>query len=78
MSTALNDVVIERERQKQNGMDDFDKHNTKDNWVAYVATYAGRASSALRNERENETSAPTWSRPLPWRSPRSRRTTPAT
>ena len=52
MSTALNDIVIERERQKQIGTASFDEKNTRNDWVAYVSTYVGRASDAVRNKRE--------------------------
>lgn len=55
MSTALSDIVIERDKQRQNGMDDFDKNNTRNDWIAYINAYTGRAAQKVfRNQREGQ------------------------
>ena len=55
-SKALDDILNERQVQVEKGMNDFDKSNTKNDWVAYIVAYAGRAANkVLRNERENQT-----------------------
>lgn len=59
MSKAFDDVVAERARQlelKHGGdTDSFDKSNSKNDWIAYVTAYAGRASDKVaRNEREGQ------------------------
>lgn len=59
MSKAIEDVVAERERQIScahgGDTDEFDKTNSRNDWIAYVAGYTGRASQKMfRNERENQ------------------------
>ena len=59
-SEILNEILAERIRQikfcKDGGdTNAFDKTNTKNDWVAFIAAYAGRASSKVfRNERQLE------------------------
>lgn len=53
MSTAVQDILDER-RVQQEKFSDFDKTNSKNDWVSYVTAYAGRAASKVaRNEREH-------------------------
>lgn len=56
---ALDDVIAERARQRTRMMDgvlpmeEFDKTNNANDWVAYICAYAGRASGRVaRNARE--------------------------
>ena len=56
---AWDDICAERERQIElsHGGDtnEFDKTNTKNDWIAYVNAYIGRAADrVLRNEREGQ------------------------
>jgi len=56
---AVADIVSERERQIQlaHGGDtaSFDETNTKNDWIAYINAYLGRASDRVfRNEREGQ------------------------
>ena len=56
--SAFGDVMKERDRQVKlaHGGDTnaFDKTNTRNDWVAYITAYTGRATNkCLRNEREN-------------------------
>lgn len=56
--SVLQEIERERERQAQlaHGGDTeaFDKSNSQNDWVAYVAAYTGRAADKVfRNEREN-------------------------
>ena len=51
-SKAVNAIFEERERARQ---DDFDMTNTKNDWVAYVNAYTGRAADKVRrNKREDQ------------------------
>jgi hypothetical protein len=57
MQKVLDEIVAERQRQKDlafNGnTDDFDKTNSRNDWIAYVNAYIGRAAEKVfRNERE--------------------------
>jgi hypothetical protein len=53
--TAIQDVLAEREKQVQ-AFTDFDKTNTKNDWVSYISAYAGRAADKVRrNEKEGQT-----------------------
>lgn len=55
MSNALNDIVIERDRQKQIGTDKNDPISSQNDWIAFVTAYLGRASRGVyRNEREGQ------------------------
>lgn len=47
MTAALEDVIQERQKQLKNGMDDFDKVNTKSDWISYVNAYTNRAASKV-------------------------------
>lgn len=54
---AVTDVLAERERQitlKHGGdTDAFDKVNTRNDWIAYLNAYSGRAANKVfLNERE--------------------------
>jgi len=57
---AINDVLAERARQRKltfDGVscDEFDKENSQNDWVAYITSYAGRASQEVkRNEEEGQ------------------------
>lgn len=57
MST-VDEVLAERQRQidiGQQGIDtnEFDKKNSRNDWVAYICAYAGRAAEKVdRNDRE--------------------------
>ena len=59
----LNEVLdaLRQERQRQLDLehggdtDAFDQLNTKNDWVAYITAYAGRAADkCARNEREGQ------------------------
>lgn len=60
MSKAIENILAERQRQKQtqldaNGitMDEFDVGNSRNDWIAYINAYTGRAAEkVLRNQRE--------------------------
>lgn len=65
MDKVLNDLKIERERQVQLAFGDdtekFDKSNTKNDWIAYINAYTGRAADkVLRNQREQQTFREIW------------------
>lgn len=54
---VLEEIKSERERQKQlahgGDTDAFDKSNTRNDWIAYINAYTGRAAQKVfRNERE--------------------------
>lgn len=52
MTTAVQDILTERAKQVEN-FEDFDKSNTKNDWVSYISAYSGRAAAKVRrNERE--------------------------
>ncbi len=56
---ALEDIVNERLRQLhiKHGGDtyEFDKTNSRNDWVAYIVAYAGRASDkCARNEKDGQ------------------------
>ena len=57
-SQVLREVHAERERQWQldYGVDieEFDRNCSRNDWVAFVSTYIGRASNAFRNQREGQ------------------------
>ena len=54
------EIVIERaravERHREHGVDikDFDKFNSRNDWVAYITTYAGRASGKVFSNPKND------------------------
>lgn len=53
-AAAIN-IQDERTRQKTQ-FSEFDKTNSQNDWVAYIAAYSGRASQKVaRNEREGQT-----------------------
>lgn len=57
--SVLDEVAQERERQKAlahgGDTDQFDKGNSRNDWVTYIAAYAGRAGAKVaRNEREGQ------------------------
>lgn len=57
MKIVLDQVREEREHQiacaHGGDTNDFDKSNTRNDWVAYIAAYSGRAAQKVdRNERE--------------------------
>lgn len=56
--TILNEVAAELDRQQKlahgGDTEEFDKTNTRNDWVGYVAAYNGRATDkCARNHREN-------------------------
>jgi hypothetical protein len=56
-SEAINGIFKERMRQKTlkfegTPADEFDTINTRNDWVAYITAYAGRASICHRNFAE--------------------------
>lgn len=60
MKIALDDVIAERAKQRVlahgGDTDAFDKSNSRNDWVAYVNAYTGRAAEKVyRNERECQT-----------------------
>lgn len=57
---AVQDILAERERQialaHGGNTDEFDQGNSRNDWVAYIAAYVGRASDkVIRNEKEGQT-----------------------
>lgn len=53
--SAVTNIAEERTRQKVM-FTEFDKTNTKNDWVAYISAYAGRAAAKVaRNEKEGQT-----------------------
>ncbi|HUU93215.1 MAG TPA: hypothetical protein VM238_18630 [Phycisphaerae bacterium] len=57
MNTILEEVVAERNRQRElkhgGDTDAFDRGNSRNDWLAYIMAYAGRAAAKVfRNERE--------------------------
>lgn len=60
MNYVLEEIKNERQRQKDlahgGDTDDFDKSNSKNDWIAYVNAYTGRAAEKVfRNEKEGQT-----------------------
>ncbi len=57
---VIDDIVSERNRQHEiahgGNTDQFDETNTKNDWIAYICAYVGRAADKVfRNEREGQT-----------------------
>lgn len=51
---AIEDILEERLKQRKN-FATFDKTNSKNDWIAYINAYTGRAADkVLRNEREGQ------------------------
>lgn len=51
-------ILDERRRQRQlifdgKSCNEFDKTNSRNDWVAYISAYVGRAGKVSRNERED-------------------------
>lgn len=52
MSAAVQDILTERAKQVDQ-FEDFDKSNSKNDWIAYLNAYSGRAAAKVhRNARE--------------------------
>lgn len=56
---VLEEVAAERSRQKSlahgGDTDEFDKANSRNDWIAYINAYLGRgAQKVARNEREGQ------------------------
>ncbi len=56
---AIEDIRAERNRQKElahgGDTDTFDKSNSRNDWIAYINSYTGRAAEKVsRNEREQQ------------------------
>lgn len=53
----LQEVKDERERQIalafKGSTEDFDRANTKNDWVSYITTYAGRATDKLYRDQQD-------------------------
>ena len=50
--SALQDILDERAKQVDQ-FEEFDKGNSKNDWIAYLNAYSGRAADKVyRNERE--------------------------
>ena len=49
-------VSIQQEREKQvKQFSEFDKSNSRNDWIAYISAYSGRAAQkVLRNEKEGQ------------------------
>jgi len=55
MEKILNEVLEEIKRAHKNLPEDFEKANTKNDYIAYINAYTGRAAEkVLRNEREGQ------------------------
>tara|TARA_Y100000310_G_scaffold291992_1_gene320387 strand:+ start:3350 stop:3604 length:255 start_codon:yes stop_codon:yes gene_type:complete len=59
MENILNDIQVERDRQRSlshgGDTDTFDKTNSRNDWIAYLAAYSGRAADKVfRNAREKQ------------------------
>lgn len=58
MSKAIDDIVNERARQinaADINMEEFDKSNSRNDWIAYINAYTGRAADKVfRNAREGQ------------------------
>jgi len=59
MEKIIADIVAERERQKSlahgGDTDEFDKGNSRNDWIAYLNAYSGRAAQKVfRNEKEGQ------------------------
>ena len=53
LSKVVEKVLGELTREKDFDSDEFDKSNSKNDWVAYISAYSGRAADKVfRNERE--------------------------
>lgn len=44
-------IEAERNRQKAWGSDEFDKGNTRNDWIAYIVSYAGDAAKVKKKEK---------------------------
>ena len=52
MTAAVQDILTERSKQVDDYAE-FDKTNSRNDWIAYLNAYSGRACAKLsRNERE--------------------------
>lgn len=47
---VLGEIAEERTRQKSWGADDFDKSNSRNDWIAYITSYAGDAAAKVRKK----------------------------
>ena len=59
MDEILGEIKAERERQVNLAMagdtESFDRTNSRNDWVAYIAAYSGRAAEkTFRNKREGQ------------------------
>jgi hypothetical protein len=53
LEEVLNERIHQIELKHGGDTDKFDKSNTKNDWVSYIAAYSGRASDkVLKNERD--------------------------
>lgn len=59
MDKVIADIIAERNRQRElaNGgdTDEFDRGNSRNDWIAYINAYTGRAAEKVfRNYREKQ------------------------
>lgn len=59
MDEILGEIRTERKRQKElafaGDTDSFDRTNSRNDWIAYICAYAGRAGEkVIRNKREGQ------------------------
>lgn len=54
LESILEEVEEEREKQLKWGSDSFDKTNTKNDWVAYITSYAGDAAEKVRKKESTK------------------------
>lgn len=57
MDKVIQDIVAERQRQRDlahgGDTDEFDRGNSRNDWIAYINAYTGRAANKVfRNEKE--------------------------
>jgi hypothetical protein len=49
-SNVISRIAEERVKQKKWGSDEFDKGNSRNDWVAYITSYAGDAAEKVRKK----------------------------
>ena len=59
MENVVDDIIAERNRQKAlahgGDTDEFDRGNSRNDWIAYLNAYSGRAAQKVfRNEKEGQ------------------------
>lgn len=54
MQVIVDEISAERAGQRILNHDALDRRNTRNDWVAYINAYAGRAANTQRNVREGQ------------------------